>query len=144
MSSRKPMVKWGSPRSGARSPSPSPRRSPSPSPRSATPVRSSSPVRSATPRRSPATARSSRFSPRTTSDLQRREAKVNRRRLQAEAKAHKFAMQQQRQETRHAKRSQDLEYAMQHREAYGVTPATKYGIMAVIAGVIGFVAFQQI
>jgi len=53
-------------------------------------------------------------------------------------------MQQQRQETRHAKRSQDLEYAMQHREAYGVTPATKYGIMAVIAGVIGFVAFQQI
>ena len=144
MSSRKPMVKWGgSPRSGARSPSPSPRRSPSPSPR-----RSSSPVRSATPRRSPATARSStsqnsRFSPRTTSDLQRREAKVNRRRLQAEAKAHKFAMQQQRQETRHAKRSQDLEYAMQHREAYGITPATKYGIMAGVAGVIGFLVFQK-
>jgi len=135
------MVRWGS--SGARSPSPSPRRSPSPSPR-----RSSSPVRSATPRRSPATARSSsqnsKFSPRTTSDLQRREAKVNRRRLQAEAKAHKFAMQQQRQETRHSKRTQDLEYAMQHKEAYGITPTTKYGIMAVIAGVIGFVAFQQI
>jgi hypothetical protein len=52
-------------------------------------------------------------------------------------------MQQQRQETRHSKRSQDLEYAMQHKEAYGVTPTTKYGIMAVIAGVIGFVAFQQ-
>jgi hypothetical protein len=64
--------------------------------------------------------------------------------LQAEAKAHKFAMQQQRQETRHAKRTQDLEYALQHKEAFGVTPATKYGIMAVIAGVIGFVAFQQI
>jgi hypothetical protein len=57
--------------------------------------------------------------------------------LQAEAKAHKFAMQQQRQETRHAKRTQDLEYALQHKEAFGVTPATKYGIMAVIAGVIG-------
>jgi len=136
MSSRKPMVKWGgSPRSGARSPSPSPRRSPSPSPRSATPRRS--PARSST-------SQNSRFSPRTTSDLQRREAKVNRRRLQAEAKAHKFAMQQQRQETRHSKRSQDLEYAMQHKEAYGITPTTKYGIMAVIAGVIGFVAFQQI
>jgi hypothetical protein len=53
-------------------------------------------------------------------------------------------MQQQRQETRHAKRSQDLEYAMQHKELYGVSPTTKYGIMAVIAGVIGFVAFQQI
>jgi hypothetical protein len=64
--------------------------------------------------------------------------------LQAEAKAHKFAMQQQRQETRHAKRTQDLEYALQHKEMYGITPATKYGIMAVIAGVIGFVAFQQI
>jgi len=116
------MVRWGS--SGARSPSPSP-----------------------SPRRSPAIARSSsrnsKFSPRTTSDLQRREAKVNRRRLQAEAKAHKFAMQQQRQETRHSKRSQDLEYAMQHKEAYGITPTTKYGIMAVIAGVIGFVAFQH-
>lgn len=122
MSSRKQMVRWGS--SGARSPSPSP-----------------------SPRRSPAIARSSsrnsKFSPRTTSDLQRREAKVNRRRLQAEAKAHKFAMQQQRQETRHSKRSQDLEYAMQHKEAYGITPTTKYGIMAVIAGVIGFVAFQH-
>jgi hypothetical protein len=64
--------------------------------------------------------------------------------LQAEAKAHKFAMQQQRQETRHAKRTQDIEYATQHKELYGVTPATKYGLMAVIAGVIGFVAFQQI
>lgn len=145
MSSRKQMVKWGSARSGARrSPSPSPRRSPSPSP-----VRSSSPVRSATPRRSPATARSStsqnsRFSPRTTSDLQRREAKVARRRLQAEAKAHKFAMQQQRQETRHAKRSQDLEYAMQHKETYGMTPTTKYGIMAGVAALGGFLLFQQI
>jgi hypothetical protein len=131
------MVKWG--RSGARSPSPSPRRSPSPSPRrSSTPVRSSSPVRRSS------TSQNSKFSPRTTSDLTRREAKVNRRRLQAEAKAHKFAMQQQRQETRHAKRSQDLEYAMQHKEAYGMTPTTKYGIMAVVAGVIGFIAFQQI
>lgn len=130
MSSRKQVVRWGSP--GARSPSPSPRRSPSPSPR-----RSSTPVRSST-------SQNSRFSPRTTSELQAREAKVNRRRLQAEAKAHKFAMQQQRQETRHAKRSQDLEYAMQHKELYGVSPTTKYGIMAVIAGVIGFVAFQQI
>jgi hypothetical protein len=137
MSSRKSMVRWGSAKQGARSPSPSPRRSPSPSPRSAT------------PRRSPATARSStsqnsRFSPRTTSDLQRREAKVNRRRLQAEAKAHKFAMQQQRQETRHSKRTQDLEYAMQHKEAYGITPTTKYGIMAGIAALGGFLLFQQI
>ena len=128
MRSRKQMVRWGD--SGARSPSPSPR--------------SSSP----SPRRSPASYRSSTshnssFSPRTTSDLQRREAKVNRRRLQAEAKAHKFAMKQQRQETRHAKRTQDLEYAMQHKELYGVSPAAKYGIMAAVAGVIGFIVFQQ-
>lgn len=136
-STQKQMVRWGgSPRSGARSPSPSPRRSPSPSPR-----RSSSPVRSATPRSS---SQNSKFSPRTTSDLQRREAKVNRRRLQAEAKAHKFAMQQQRQETRHSKRTQDLEYAMQHKEAYGITPTTKYGIMAGIAALGGFLLFQQI
>lgn len=142
-STQKQMVRWGgSPRSGARSPSPSPRRSPSPSPR-----RSSSPVRSATPRRSStprSSSRNSKFSPRTTSDLQRREAKVNRRRLQAEAKAHKFAMQQQRQETRHSKRTQDLEYAMQHKEAYGITPTTKYGIMAGIAALGGFLLFQQI
>jgi len=144
-SSRKPMVKWGSAMSGGRSPSPSPRRSPSPSPRRspasykspATVRRSSTPVRSST-------SQNSRFSPRTTTELQQREAKVNRRRLQAEAKAHKFAMQQQRQETRHAKRTQDLEYALQHKEAYGVSPTTKYGIMAAVAGVIGFIAFQQI
>jgi hypothetical protein len=53
-------------------------------------------------------------------------------------------MQQQRQETRHAKRSQDLEYTAQHKEVYGMTPATKYGIMAGVAGVIGFILFQQI
>ena len=141
-SSRKPMVKWGS---GARSPSPSPRRSPSPPPRrSSSPVRSSTPVRSSSPVRRSSTSQNSKFSPRTTSDLTRREAKVNRRRLQAEAKAHKFAMQQQRQETRHSKRTQDLEYAIQHKEAYGMTPTTKYGIMAAVAGVIGFIAFQQI
>ena len=141
-SSRKQMVKWGSAArssSPRRSPSPSPRRSPSPSPRrSSTPTRSSSSVRRSS------SSQNSKFSPRTTSDLTRREAKVNRRRLQAEAKAHKFAMQQQRQETRHAKRSQDLEYAMQHKEAYGMTPTTKYGLMAAVAGVIGFIAFQQI
>jgi hypothetical protein len=137
-SSRKPMVKWGA---GARSPSPSPRRSPSPSPRRSP---SPSPRRSSTPVRRSSSSQNSKFSPRTTSDLTRREAKVNRRRLQAEAKAHKFAMQQQRQETRHAKRTQDLEYAIQHKEAYGMTPTTKYGIMAAVAGVIGFIAFQQI
>lgn len=131
------MVKWGG--SGARSPSPSPRRSPTSGRRSPSP----SPRRSSTPVRS-STSQNSRFSPRTTSDLQRREAKVNRRRLQAEAKAHKFAMQQQRQETRHAKRSQDLEYTMQHKEAYGITPTTKYGIMAGVAALGGFLLFQQI
>ncbi len=139
--SSKQMVKWGSARSGARSPSPSPRRSPSPSPRRSP---SPSPRRSSTPVRRSSTSQNSKFSPRTTSDLTRREAKVNRRRLQAEAKAHKFAMQQQRQETRHSKRTQDLEYAIQHKEAYGMTPTTKYGIMAAVAGVIGFIAFQQI
>lgn len=138
----KPMVKWGSAR---RSPSPSPRRSPSPSPRrSSTPRRSPASQMTSQPRFQNSTSQNSRFSPRTTADLQRREAKVNRRRLQAEAKAHKFAMQQQRQETRHSKRSQDLEYAMQHKEVYGMTPATKYGIMAGVAGVIGFLVFQQI
>ena len=141
--SGKQMVQWGG--GSRRSPSPSPRRSPSPSPRrSPASYKSPATARSSSPARGSSTTQNSRFSPRTTSDLQRREAKVNRRRLQAEAKAHKFAMQQQRQETRHSKRTQDLEYAMQHKEAYGITPTTKYGIMAVIAGVIGFVAFQQI
>lgn len=143
MSSSKQMVKWGG--SGGRSPSPSPRRSPSPSPRrSPASYRSPATARSSSPARSSTTSRNSRFSPRTTSELEKREAKVNRRRLQAEAKSHKFAMQQQRQETRHAKRTQDLEYAMQHKEAYGMTPATKYGIMAGVAGVIGFILFQTL
>ena len=151
-SSKKQMVKWGG--SGARSPSPSPRRSPSPSPRRspspsprkspAASYRSPATARSASPARGSTTSQNSRYTPRTTSDPQRREAKLNRRRLQAEAKSHKFAMQQQRQETRHAKRTQDLEYALQHKETYGITPITKYGIMAGIAGVIGFLAFQQI
>jgi hypothetical protein len=53
-------------------------------------------------------------------------------------------MQQQRQETRHSKRSQDLEYTAQHKEVYGMTPATKYGIMAGVAALGGFLLFQQI
>jgi len=136
------MVKWDSAR---RSPSPSPRRSPSPSPRSSSP----SPRRSPASYKSPATARRSAspqnsiFTPRTTSEFKKREAKVERRRLQAEAKAHKFAMQQQRQETRHSKRTQDLEYAIQHKEAYGLTPTTKYGIIAILASLGGFILFQQ-
>lgn len=135
-SKQKQMVRWGG--SGARSPSPSPspRRSPSPSPRRRpSSYKSLATARSSTPARG--------LSPRTTSDLQRREAKVNMRRLQAEAKAHKFEMQKQRQETKHSKRTQDLEYMAQHKEVYGMTPATKYGIMAGVAGVIGFLVFQH-
>jgi hypothetical protein len=76
-------------------------------------------------------------------DFKKREAKVERRRLQAEAKAHKFAMQQQRQETRHSKRTQDLEYAIQHKELYGITQTTKYGLIAILASLGGFILFQQ-
>ena len=128
MSDRKTMVKW---RSGARSPSP--RRSPSP------PL-----IRKSMPRRN-STSQNSRFSPKTMSELKRREAKVDRRRLQAEAKSHKLAMQQQQQETRHAKRTQDLEYAIQHKETYGMmTPAAKYGIMAAGVALGGFLLFHHI
>ena len=131
MSSSRQMVQWGS---GVRSPSP--RRSPSPARRSPVTPRSSSPRGE--------TRTNSKFTPRTTEDLRRREAKVNRRRLQAEAKAHKFAMQQQRQELKHARRTQDLEYVSQHKETYGMTPTTKLGLMAGVAGVIGFLLFQQL
>lgn len=75
--------------------------------------------------------------------MERREAKVNMRRLQAEAKSHKLSMQQQKHETRHAKRIQNLEYTQQHKEVYGMAPATKYGIMAGVAGIIGVILFQQ-
>lgn len=144
MSSRqKKMVRWPSSRSrspspgrGAQSPQTASYRSPrSASPRSASPRTAAAYQRAATP---------SRFTPRTTSDLKTRESKVERRRLQSEAKAYKLSMQQQQHELRHMKRQQGLEYAVQHKEAYGITPATKYGIMAGVAGVIGFVLFQQI
>ena len=155
------MVSWkgsGKRRSGARgrSSSPSPVRTPgsgrTPSYKTSGSARSASPVRA--PSYKTPSARSSSFrtnsrsdnpmsfTPGTKTDLRDREAKVERRRLQAEAKSHKLAMQTQQQELRHMKRQQGLEYAAQHRETYGITPATKYGLLAAgIAGIGYFFLF---
>ena len=74
------------------------------------------------------------FSPRTDTDLRKREAKTERRRLQAEAKAHKLSMMSQKQDYRHQKRTQDLEHSRQFKETYGASKP------AVIAGGIGIAA----
>jgi len=81
------------------------------------------------------------FTPGTKIELRNREAKVERRRLQAEAKAHKLQMQQQQQELKHMKRQQGLEYTAQYKETHGVTPATKYGIIAGVAALAGYLLF---
>jgi len=66
---------------------------------------------------------------------------VEQRRLQAEAKSHKLAMRTQQQELRHMKRQQGLEYASQHKELYGMTPAMKYGLLASAAAIAGYIFF---
>ena len=81
------------------------------------------------------------FTPRTKNDLKTREAKVERRRLQAEAKAHKLSMEQQKQELRHMKRTQGLEYSAQHKELYGISPATKWGLLAAATAGVGYFFF---
>jgi len=154
------MVSWkgsGKRRSGARgrSSSPSPVRTPgsgrTPSYKTPGSARSASPVRA--PSYKTPSARSSSFrtnsrggnpmsfTPGTKTDLRDREAKVERRRLQAEAKSHKLAMRQQQQELRHMKRSQGLEYASQHKELYGMTPATKWGLLAGAGALAGYIFF---
>ncbi|ABU43896.1 hypothetical protein AR158_C351R [Paramecium bursaria Chlorella virus AR158] len=126
------MVEWkGSSKSVRRSSSPRQR---SPSPRS-------SPVRSSRSSISYDRARQSNpmsFTPRTKDNLRTREAKVERRRLQAEAKAHKISMRQQQQELRHMKRTQGLEYTAHHKEVHGITPTAKYGIIAGVAALAGY------
>jgi hypothetical protein len=76
-------------------------------------------------------------------DLAYRERKVTGRQHQAEAKGHKIGMLQQRQEYRHSKRMQDLEYWQQRRESGGFTglsmPQIGLGIGALIVG--GFLFF---
>ena len=133
--------------SSARSPSyktPS-QRTPSYKTPSASATRSSRGVRSSSAQRQQSpegfVGNPSTFTPRTTDELRTREAKVERRRLQAEAKSHKLAMRQQIQDLRHMKRTQGLEYAAQHRETYGITPMTKYGIIAGVAALVGYFTF---
>ena len=147
------MVSWkGSERSGRRkrSSSPSPvrgssARSPSYKTPSASATRSSRRGRSSSAQRQQSpegfVGNPSAFTPRTTGELRTREAKVERRRLQAEAKAHKLAMRQQQQELRHMKRTQGLEYAAQHKELYGVSPATKWGLLAGAGALAGYFFF---
>ena len=106
-------------------------------------ARSASPGRSSSPGRSVQATGGGAFTPRTTKDLQRRESKVERRRLQSNAKAYKMQMQQQKQELSHQKRLQGLEYSSQHREIYGMLPATKYALVAGGLGVGGFMLFQM-
>jgi hypothetical protein len=69
--------------------------------------------------------------------LSEREAKVESRRLQGEAKAHKYAMRRDKYDMQHMKRQQNLEYAGQHKEVYGIVPGTKYGIIGLISAGLG-------
>ena len=75
-------------------------------------------------------------------ELSKREAKVERRRLQAEAKAHKLSMQREQQELRHMKRTQGLEYDQQFKEAYGFTKTTAIAGGVGIAALIGYFMFS--
>jgi hypothetical protein len=84
----------------------------------------------------------SQFSPRTSAELSKREAKVDRRRLQAEAKAHKISMQQQQQELRHTKRTQALEYDRQFKETYGFSKTTAIAGGVGVAALIGYFMFS--
>lgn len=75
-------------------------------------------------------------------DIKRRELKVEQRRLQAEAKAHKISMQQQKQEYSHQKRMQDLEYSRQFKETYGASK-TAYVVGGIgIAALLGYMMFS--
>ncbi|AGE56579.1 hypothetical protein ATCVNEJV2_287R [Acanthocystis turfacea Chlorella virus NE-JV-2] len=152
MSSKSGMVQWkGLAKSSKRSSSPA--RSSSPS-RSSTPKTASardiyikaSPQggraspRSASPRGSQ--SRGGVFTPRTNADLRRREAKSERRRLQAEAKAHKLSMWTQKQDYRHQKRTQNLEYSRQFKETYGASKTTIIAGGVGIAALLGYMFFS--
>ncbi|AGE50118.1 hypothetical protein ATCVCanal1_247R [Acanthocystis turfacea Chlorella virus Canal-1] len=149
MSSKQGMVQWKT-KTAKRSPSP---------------VRSSSPARSSSPktasvrdiyikdspqsgRRSSQSGRvssqvvQSQFSPRTDSNLRTREAKLERRRLQSEAKAHKFNMLSRKQEYGHQKRTQDLEYSRQFKETYGASKTTMIAGGVGIAALLGYMFFS--
>ena len=106
------------------------------SPRSASPARSSSPVRSSS------RGSGSAFTPRTTENLRRRESKVERRRLQAEAKAHKLTMLQQKQEYTHQKRMQDLEHSRAFKETHGVSKTTMIAGGLGVAALLGYILFS--
>lgn len=107
------------------------------SPRSASPVRSSSPMRS-----SSRGSGGSAFTPRTTEDLRRRESKVERRRLQAEAKAHKISMLQQKHEYKHQKRMADLEHSRAFKETHGVSKTTLIAGGLGVAALLGYIFFS--
>ncbi|AGE53471.1 hypothetical protein ATCVGM07011_256R [Acanthocystis turfacea Chlorella virus GM0701.1] len=134
--------------------------------RSSSPARSSSPTRSsgpktasprniyikASPQSGRASPRSSSprgsqpqgvvFSPRTNADLRRREAKAERRRLQADAKSHKLSMWTQKQDYRHQKRTQNLEYSRQFKETYGASKTTIIAGGVGIAALLGYMFFS--
>ena len=120
-------------------------RSPSRSPKSASPrdiyVKPSVSPRSASPVRSSSRGSGSAFTPRTAENLRRRESKVERRRLQAEAKAHKLTMLQQKQEYKHQKRMQNLEHSRALKEAHGVSKTVMIAGGLGVAGLLGYVFF---
>jgi hypothetical protein len=74
--------------------------------------------------------------------LRRREAKSERRRLQAEAKAHKLSMWTQKQDYRHQKRTQNLEYSRQFKETYGASKTTIIAGGVGIAALLGYMFFS--
>ena len=149
------MVKW---RGDSAKKSSSARKSSSPQrdiyiKQSASPQRSSSPQRdiyikqSASPQRSSSRRQTEytnggRFLPRTSQDIGRREAKVERRRLQAEAKAHKLAMQTQQQELRHKKRMEKLEYSRGFKETHGASQSVYIAGGVGIAALLGYMFFS--
>ena len=97
---------------------------------------SSTLVRSSTPGRSavvssfqPRSSKSSSYTPKTKDNLRRRQAKVQRRQLQADAKAHKIQMRHQQHELRHQKRMDALDYDAKHKEVVGISPIAKYGLI---------------
>lgn len=154
MPSKSGMVQW----KGSAKRSSSPARSSSPS-RSSSPARSSSPKTASardiyikgspqSGRASPQSGRrssqvvQSQFTPRTDTNLRTRGAKVERRRLQAEAKAHKFNMLSRKQEYSHQKRMQDLEHSRAFKETYGASKTAMVAGGVGIAALLGYMFFS--
>ena len=75
--------------------------------------------------------------PGTTSELARKAAEVERKRLHAEGKGHEYARKRDKYDTAHAKRQHTLESDGMHKGIYGVTPGTRYGVIGFISALCG-------